>query len=155
MKRETLDTRKQVVVETAKAFPGGRECAAALLGEKVFKRFENRIYESAGVKPLTDGEICALETIAKTSFLPDYICGMYGGVFVRLPEASELDNIDLYQRSLNASAKRGELDRFMAAALADGRIDESEDKKIRALLAQFIVASHEEVGAVIELHKAG
>ncbi|MNP39722.1 hypothetical protein D3C76_1333100 [compost metagenome] len=78
---------------------------------------------------------------------------MYGGVFVRLPKSGELDNVDLYQRSLDASAKRGELDQFMAAALIDGRIDDGEAKKIHALLAQFIAASHEEVGAVIELHK--
>jgi hypothetical protein len=154
MNGKTLDTRKQVVVAAVKAFPGGRECAAAFIGEQNFKRFENRIYESAGMKPLTNGEVCALETEAKTNFMPDYICAMYGGVFVRLPEAGQLDNVDLYQRALAASSQRGELDHMVAMALEDGEIDVAEAKKIRALHTKYLSASLEAVGAVIELHKA-
>lgn len=153
MKSPALDTRKQVVVAVAKAFPGGRECAAAFLGMENFKRFENQIYEAAGVKPLTDGEVCALETQAKTSYLPEYICAMYGGVFVKLPDAGELDNVDLYQRALDASAQRGTLDQMVSLALEDGEIDASEAKKIRAMHAKYISASLETVAAVIELHQ--
>ncbi|WP_223519664.1 YmfL family putative regulatory protein [Pseudomonas sp. GL-B-19] len=153
MKSPVLETRRAVVVEVAKKYPGGQACASARLSLEL-KRFKNQVYESGGVVPLSDEEVYVLESEQGTTRLPDYICAMYGGVFVRLPESGELDNIDLYQRSLNASAKRGELDRFMAAALDDGRIDASEAKKIRALLAEFIAASHEEVGAVIELHKS-
>ena len=153
MKSPPLDTRKQVVVAVAKAFPGGRECAAAFLGMENFKRFENQIYEAAGVKPLTDGEVCALETQAKTSYLPEYICAMYGGVFVKLPDAGELDNVDLYQRALDASAQRGALDQMVSLALEDGEIDASEAKKIRAMHAKYISASLETVAAVIELHQ--
>ena len=153
MKSPALDTRKQVVVVVAKAFPGGRECAAAFLGMENFKRFENQIYEAAGVKPLTDGEVCALETQAKTSYLPEYICAMYGGVFVKLPDAGELDNVDLYQRALDASAQRGALDQMVSLALEDGEIDASEAKKIRAMHAKYISASLETVAAVIELHQ--
>lgn len=153
MKSPALDTRKQVVVAVAKAFPGGRECAAAFLGMENFKRFENQIYEAAGVKPLTDGEVCALETQAKTSYLPEYICAMYGGVFVKLPDAGELDNVDLYQRALDTSAQRGALDQMVSLALEDGEIDASEAKKIRAMHAKYISASLETVAAVIELHQ--
>lgn len=153
MKSPALDTRKQVVVAVAKAFPGGRECAAAFLGMENFKRFENQIYEAAGVKPLTDGEVCALETQAKTSYLPEYICAMYGGVFVKLPDAGELDNVDLYQRALDASAQRGALDQMVSLALEDGEIDASEAKKIRAMHAKYISTSLETVAAVIELHQ--
>ena len=153
MKSPALDTRKQVVVAVAKAFPGGRECAAAFLGMENFKRFENQTYEAAGVKPLTDGEVCALETQAKTSYLPEYICAMYGGVFVKLPDAGELDNVDLYQRALDASAQRGALDQMVSLALEDGEIDASEAKKIRAMHAKYISASLETVAAVIELHQ--
>lgn len=154
MKSPALDTRKQVVVAAANAFPGGRECAAAFLGKDNFKRFENQIYEAAGVKPLTNGEVCALETESKTTFMPDYICSMYGGVFVKIPEAAELDNVDLYQRSLAASSQRGELDHMVAMALEDGEIDAAEAKKIRALHTKYLSASLEAVAAVIELHKA-
>lgn len=154
MKSPVLETRRAAVIAAANAVSGGLPCAAAFLGEEDFKRFKNRIYESAGVKRLTDDEVCVLETQAKTTFLPDYICGMYGGVFVKIPEAGELDNVDLYQRSLAASAQRGALDQMVASALEDGEIDECEAKKIRALHAKYMSASLEAVGAVIELHKA-
>jgi len=155
MKTPVLETRRAAVIEAANAVPGGLQCAAAVLGEESFKRFKNRIYESAGVKPLTDDEICVIETHTHTTYLPDYICAMYGGVFVRLPEAGQLDNVDLYQRSLNASAQRGALDQMVATALEDGEIDAAEAKKIRALHAKYMSASLEAVAAVIELHKAG
>lgn len=154
MKTPVLETRRAAVIEAANAVPGGLQCAAAVLGEENFKRFKNRIYESAGVKPLTDDEICVVETHAHTTFLPDYICSMYGGVFVRIPGAAQLDNVDLYQRSLNASAQRGALDQMVASALEDGEIDAGEAKKIRALHAKYMSASLEAVAAVIELHKA-
>ena len=155
MKTPVLETRRAAVIAAANAIPGGLPCAAAFLGEEDFKRFKNRIYESAGVKRLTDDEICVLETQAKTTFLPDYICGMYGGVFVKIPEAGQLDNVDLYQRALAASSQRGELDHMVALALEDGEIDAAEAKKIRALHTKYLSASLEAVAAVIELHKAG
>lgn len=154
MKSPVLETRRAAVIAAANAVSGGLPCAAAFLGEENFKRFKNRIYESAGVKPLTDDEVCVLETESKTSFLPDYICSMYGGVFVRLPKAGQLDNVDLYQRALAASSQRGELDHMVAMALEDGEIDAAEAKKIRALHTKYLSASLEAVGAVIELHKA-
>lgn len=154
MKSPVLETRRAAVIAAANAVSGGLPCAAAFLGEENFKRFKNRIYESAGVKPLTDDEVCVLETESKTSFLPDYICSMYGGVFVRLPEAGQLDNVDLYQRALAASSQRGELDHMVAMALEDGEIDVAEAKKIRALHTKYLSASLEAVAAVIDLHKA-
>jgi hypothetical protein len=153
MKTPVLETRREVMADVSSGFPGGQDCAAARLGIKP-KRLENQIYETAGCKPLSDTQIHVLEGELKTTFLPDYICSMYGGVFVRLPEAGQLDNVDLYQRSLNASAQRGALDQMVATALEDGEIDAGEAKKIRALHAKYMSASLEAVAAVIELHKA-
>lgn len=153
MKTPVLETRRQVMAEVSNAFPGGMDCAAARLGIKD-KRLENQIYETAGCKPLSDTEIHVLEGETKTTHLPNYICAMYGGVFVRTPDAAHLDNVDLYQRSLNASAQRGALDQMVASALEDGEIDADEAKKIRAMHAKYLSASLEAVAAVIELHKA-
>lgn len=153
MKTPVLDTRRQVMAAIANAFPGGMDCAAARLGIKT-KRLENQIYETAGCKPLSDAELFVLESETKTELLPDYVSAMYGGVFVKIPDAAELDNVDLYQRALNASAQRGALDRMVADALSDGEIDSGEAKKIRAMHAKYMSASLEAIGAVIELHKA-
>ncbi|MFJ2456406.1 YmfL family putative regulatory protein [Pseudomonas protegens] len=153
MKSPVLETRRAAVIAAANAVSGGLACAAAFLGED-FKRFKNRIYESAGVKPLTDDEVCALETESRTTFLPDYLCAMYGGVFVRLPDVEALDNVDMHQRSLRTAVKRGWVDQMIALALEDGEIDAVEAKEIFALHAKHMAARHEEVKAVIELHKA-
>jgi hypothetical protein len=153
MKTPVLETRREVMKAVTKGYPGGQDCAAALLSIKP-KRLENQIYETAGCMPLSDSEIHALEQVSGTGHLPDYICAMYGGVFVRLPEAGQLDNVDLYQRALAASSQRGELDHMVAMALEDGEIDVAEAKKIRGLHTRYLSASLEAVAAVIELHKA-
>ncbi|WDG45685.1 YmfL family putative regulatory protein [Pseudomonas chlororaphis] len=153
MKSPVLETRRAAVIAAANAISGGLPCAAAFLGED-FKRFKNRIYESAGVKPLTDDEVCVLETESQTTFLPDYLCAMYGGVFVRLPDSEALDNVDMHHRSLRTAVKRGRVDQMIALALEDGEIDAAEAKEILALHAKHMAARHEEVNAVIELHKA-
>jgi hypothetical protein len=154
MKSPVLDTRRKAVIASANAFPGGLAYASDFLGEENLKRFKNRIYESAGVRPLTDDEVCTLETEARTTFLPDYICAMYGGVFVRLPEVGDLDNVDMHQRSLRTSVKRGRVDQFLALALEDGEITAAEAAEILALHAKHLAARHEEVTALIELHKS-
>lgn len=152
MKRPILDSRRKVLSAVIAAFPGGRECAAAHLGMEP-KRFDNRLYENAGHKPLSDDEIHALEQLAGTTYLPDYLCGLYGGVFVPMPAAEELDNIDLYARAITTAVQRGQVDKLIADALRDSVIDEAELAEIIAAHRQHIAARHAEVGAVITLHR--
>lgn len=151
MKRPILETRRQVVLEVINAYPGGRECAAARLGYPL-KKFDNHAYENAGHRPLTDEQLNLLEQDAGTTFLPDFVCGLYGGVFVPMPASSELDNLDLYQRSLVTDVAEGKVDQIIAKALKDGRISEAELADILAAHRVHIAARHAEVGAVITLH---
>lgn len=122
MKRPVLDSRKSVVMAVIGAYPGGREYASADLGMPL-KKFDNQAYENAGSRPLADEHIHRLEQVAGTTFLADYIASMYGGMFVPLCLPETLDNVELYSRSLKASAKRGKVDQIMAAALDDGIIE--------------------------------
>lgn len=153
MKVSVLDTRRLVMVEVAKNFPGGQPCAAARLAIDT-KRLKNQIYESAGCRSLSDEQIQVLESEQGTTHLPDYICAMYGGVFVRLPESGELDNVDMHHRSLHTAVKRGRVDQLIALALEDGEISAVEASEILALHAKHLAARHEEVTALIELHKS-
>lgn len=152
MKSKILDTRKLVMSAVVKAFTGGIDCAATFLNYEKPKHLENRMYGSAGSAPMSDSEIHALEQETGTTHLPDYICAMYGGVFVRLPE-EDMDSVDLYDRSIDTSAKRGKVDLLIAAALADGEIDETEAAEILAVHTKHIAARHEQVRATIALHK--
>lgn len=69
-----------------------------------------------------------------------------------MPASSELDNLDLYQRSLVTDVAEGKVDQIIAKALKDGRISELELADILAAHRAHIAARHAEVGAVITLH---
>ncbi|MDP2747973.1 YmfL family putative regulatory protein [Pseudomonas sp.] len=151
MKRPILDSRRKVISAVICAYPGGRECAAARLGLEL-KKFDNQAYESAGHRPLADEQVHLLEQDAGTTFLPDYLSGLYGGVFVPMPEATELDNVDLYIRSLHTDVKKGAVDQIIAKALDDGSISPDELANIIEAHRQHIAARHSEVQAVVTLH---
>lgn len=150
MKQKVLTTRREVMRAAASEFPGGQACAAAHLGIKP-KRLQNQVYETAGCVPLSDDELLALESVTGTTHLPDYICALYGGVFVRMPEADE-DSIDMYARSMKTQTTRGKVDLMIAEALADGEIDAKEAAEILAVHRKHMSARHEEVSALIALY---
>lgn len=133
------------------AFPGGRECAATFLGLDL-KRFDNQLYESTGHRPLSDEQLQQLEQVSGTHYLPDYIAGLYNGLFTALPDASELDNVELYHLALAADVKEGQLNQTIADAIGDG-IDNQELAKILQVHRQHLAALHTEVLAVIALHR--
>lgn len=149
-----LETRRQVMSAVIAAFPGGRESAAARLGLPL-KKLDNHLYENAGSQPLTDAQVHQLEQQAGTAFLADYICHLYGGVFVPMPEQGELDNLELYARGLTTMQLRGMVDQLIAKSLDDGVICEAEVQAILAAHRQHIAARHSEVTAVIVLHSKG
>lgn len=151
MTRPILDSRRKVVMDVVGTFPGGRECAAAHLGLDL-KKLDNQLYENPGHRPLTDNQVRQLERVTGTSYLPDYLCGLYGGVFVAMPESGELENLDLYQRSLVTDVAEGKVDQIIARALADGRLAPSELAEILAAHREHVAARHAEIGAVITLH---
>ena len=151
-RRAILDSRRKVMSALINAYPGGRECAAALLGLEL-KKFDNQAYESTGHRPLADDQLYLLEQVAGTTFLPDYICRMYGGVFVPMPDGETIDNIDLYTLALRSDVKEGQLDQLITKALEDGQIDEAELAEIIAAHREHVAACHTEVSAVITLHR--
>ncbi len=152
MHREILASRRRAVIAAVSAFPGGRECAATHLGLDL-KRFDNQLYENPGHRPLSDEQVAQLERLAGTTLLVDYLCALYGGVFVPMPDAEQLDNIDLYSRALATDVAEGKVNQIIAQALHDGRLDEAELAEIIAAHRQHIAARHAEVGAVITLHR--
>ncbi|MFJ3369785.1 YmfL family putative regulatory protein [Pseudomonas sp. NPDC086251] len=154
MKRPVLANRKDVVSAVICAYPGGRLYAAAELGMSI-KKFDNQAYENAGSRPLIDDHVHRLEQVAGTTFLPDYISGLYGGMFVPLTIPGTLDNIDLYSRSVKAAAKRGLVDQIISKALDDGVIEKSEADAIIAALIHYMSARHAEVLATIQLYGRG
>jgi hypothetical protein len=153
MKSPVLKTRKDMMSEIIRSYPNGREGAAAHLGMKV-KKFDNQTYENAGCRPLSDAQIFLLEQERGTLHFPNYVAQMYGGLFVPVADPETLDNVELYARSVQVSAKRGCVDQAIAQALEDGSINEKEAEIILNAHNLHMAARHSEVLAAIDLYRA-
>lgn len=119
------------------------------------KKFDNHVYENAGSRPLSDDQIHLLEQGASTSYLPEYVASLYGGMFVPLADPETLDNVELYTRSVSTAAKRGVVDQIIEKALDDGVIEKGEADAILAAHSLYLSARHSEVLATIQLHSKG
>ncbi len=140
--------------EIIRSYNGGREAAAARLGLKL-KKFDNHAYENAGCSPLSDTQVFMLEQDCGTNHFPNYIASMYGGLFVPMADPETLDNVELYARSVQVSAKRGCVDQAIAAALEDGSISDEEAEFIMDAHNLHVAARHAEVLAAIALYRPG
>ncbi|WP_313364484.1 YmfL family putative regulatory protein [Pseudomonas sp.] len=153
MKTPVLESLRQVVSAIVCAYPGGRECAAAQLGLQL-KQFDNRVYENAGSRPLTYDQIHQLEQVANTTHLPEFVARLYGGMFVPLTKTEDLDNVELFRRSLKTDAKLGQIDQLIAASIEDGVIEACEALAIIQALTRYFAARTAEVAATIQLYSA-
>lgn len=153
MKTPVLETLRQVVSAVVCAYPGGRECAAARLGYQL-KQFDNRVYENAGSRPLSYDQIHQLEQEVNTTHLPEFIARLYGGMFVPLSKTEDLDNVELFRRSLKTDAKLGHIDQLIAASIEDGVIEACEALAIIQALTRYFAARTAEVAATIQLYSA-
>lgn len=153
MNRSVLKTRKDVVSAIIRAYPGGRAKASAHLGLEL-KKFDNHAYENNNARPLNDLQLCQLEATAHTTFLPEFIASLYGGIFVKVADVDALDNVELYAMSMVTSAKRGAVDLEIAKALADGSITNTEAEEIMRAHEAHMSARHTEVLSAIALHRS-
>ncbi|RRV41193.1 YmfL family putative regulatory protein [Pseudomonas sp. p106] len=153
MKTTVLESLRQVVSAVVCAYPGGRDSAAERLGYQL-KQFDNRAYENAGSRPLSYEQIHLLEQDAKTTHLPEFIARLYGGMFVPLSKTEDLDNVELFQRSLRTDAKLGHIDQLIASAIEDGVIEACEAMTIIQALTRYFAARTAEVTATIQLYSA-
>ncbi|MNE94979.1 hypothetical protein D3C80_1930080 [compost metagenome] len=64
-----------------------------------------------------------------------------------------LDNTELYSLSIKTSALRGKVDQIIAKALADGVIEHDEEDEILCEHTRHLSARHEEILAVVQLHR--
>lgn len=153
MKCKVLAARK-AAMSSIVASSGGCKVAAAQLGLNQ-KKFENHLYGNGNCRPLTDAQIHQLEEAAGTTHFPTYIAGIYGGLFVPLADPDTLDNVELFNRSVQVAAKRGTVDQIIAQALDDGSISPTEVDQILAAHQTHMAARHESVLATISLYSQG
>lgn len=151
MKREILKTRGDVMAEVTQSFTGGQKLAAQYLRIE-YKRLLNQISEANGVVPLSDEQICILEEINGTNHLPDYICAMYGGYFVKVEDAEDLTNYDLFELEMQAKAKNAERISATSKALIDGKITAKEAKVLLNKFRSETASAERVLRAIIKVH---
>lgn len=76
-------------------------------------------------------------------------------MFVPVTASADLDNVEMYNRSVKAAAKRGMVDQIIAKALDDGVIEAAEAEAIIKALMHYMSARYAEVLATIQLHGRG
>ncbi|MFC3939186.1 YmfL family putative regulatory protein [Pseudomonas gingeri] len=153
MKTKVLKTRREVVSAIICTYPGGRECAAARIGLSL-KKFDNHAYENNNCRPLTDVQVFQLEQETGTQHFANYVASMYGGMFVPVADPGSLDNVEMYARAMQSSAKQGTVDQIIAQALEDGVITEDEAQLILNAHTLHLAARTAEVYAAIDLYRA-
>jgi len=152
MESQVLKTRREVVSAIICIFEGGRECAAARIGLQL-KKFDNHAYENNNCRPLTDAQIFQLEQVTGTQHFPTYVAAMYGGMFVPVIHPENLDNVEMYARAIQSSAKHGTVDQIIAQALEDGVITDAEAQLIQNAHTLHMAARTAEVYAAIDLYR--
>lgn len=141
---------KDTVKAMCKAYPGGRSAMAGALGMTVTE-FNNNLYEKNGCRFFEHHELEAMEDISGTSLLAEYFSRRRGGMHVDVPKFEELDQVELFQKSIRTAAERGQVDLIIQKALADGVIDEGEAAEIEIHHAKHLAAREEEIRAILAL----
>lgn len=150
MKCKVLLARKATISSIIASSGGCRQAAGVLAMNQ--KKFENHAYGGGSASPLNDAQILKLEQAAGTAHFPAYVAGIYGGLFVPLADPDTLDNVELFNRSVQVAAKRGTVDQIIAQALDDGSISPAEIDQILAAHHAHMAARHESVLATISLY---
>ncbi|WP_413734371.1 YmfL family putative regulatory protein [Sodalis sp. RH21] len=141
---------KETVKAMCKAYPGGRSAMAGALGMTI-TQFNNNLYEKNGCRFFENHELEAMEDISGTSLVAEYYARRRGGMFVDVPKFEELDQVELFQKSIRTAAERGRVDMIIQLALTDGVIDEDEAAEIEVHHAKHLAAREEEIRAILAL----
>lgn len=139
---------KQVVKDMCKEIPGGREAMAGALGMNL-TTFNNNLYEKNGCRFFEIHELEAMEDIAGNSLLADYFARRRGALLVDIPKFDDLDQVELFTKSVQTAAMRGHVDQIIQQALEDSVIDEKEAEEIDHYHRRHLAARDEEVKAII------
>ncbi|MBO8132483.1 YmfL family putative regulatory protein [Dickeya fangzhongdai] len=143
---------KENIKSMCKAYPGGRSAMAGALG-MTLSQFNNNLYEKNGCRFFEIHELEAMEDLSATALLAEYFSRRRGGLHVDVPQFEELDQVELYHRSIQTAAERGQVDQIIRQALEDGVIDDAEAAEIEHHHARHLAAREAEIRALLALFR--
>ncbi|ARZ01343.1 DNA-binding protein [Yersinia ruckeri] len=132
------------------ATPGGYErLADELHAGASHNALRNRVRQHAG-QAVPIGMAITLEQISGRTDITEAMCKRAGGVFVKLPDVTQMGNEELLIKFNELLAALGEFGRAHNEFTADGVLDRQESKRLKAkgYRAQSIIA---EILVVTEL----
>lgn len=138
---------KQAVKDMCKFLPGGREAMAGALGMSI-ATFNNNLYEKSGCRFFELHELEAMEDLSGSSILADYFARRRGALLVDIPKFEDLDQVELFTKSVQTAAMRGRVDQIIQQALDDDVIDQQEAEEIDHYHRRHLAARDEEVKAI-------
>lgn len=141
---------KETVKEMCKAYPGGRQAMAGALGMSI-TQFNNNLYEKNGCRFFEHHELESMEDLSGTNALAEYFARRSGALLVEVPKFEDLDQVELYSRSVTTVARRGLVDQMIQEAVADGVIDANEARDIERLHANHLAAREVEIRSILAL----
>lgn len=142
----------EVVKEMCNLMPGGQSAMAGALRMSLDK-FRNKLYETKGCRFFDISELEAMEDFVGKPFLAEYFAKRQGGVFTKLPDADELDSVELFNIAVNADAKKALLSLLVSKSIEDGVIDKKEEKQILNCLNEFFGSKMNEVAALLKVYQ--
>ncbi|MEC5321494.1 YmfL family putative regulatory protein [Brenneria populi subsp. brevivirga] len=141
---------KETIKAMCKAYPGGKSAMAGALG-MTLTEFNNNLYEKNGCRFFEIDELEAMEDLSGTSLLAEYFAQRRGALLVDVPKFDDLDQVELYSRSVYTAARRGKVDQMIKEAIEDGVIDEHEAKEISFHHARHLAAREAEIRCMLAL----
>lgn len=123
---------KNVIIEMVKKCQGGKSAVAAFLGMKECE-FNNRLYQTKGQR-FTEEELIAIETEYGVSDWSDELNRRLGKVSFAIPNADELDLVELSSLQLHERAASGVFFAKLDEFVQDGVLTNVEQDILRKLL---------------------
>lgn len=142
---------KKTIIEMIEKCNGGKAAVAGFLGLSE-AGLNNRLYQTKGQRFTTEELIAIQQEFGVTDFTQE-LCRQVGGVFVPLPNADELDSVEIAEIQRHELSVRGLLFVELEKALADGEISAEEEMLIRKILNKHLSATHQAIDSVIVLNR--
>lgn len=120
-----MDTIRQAILDMIKSLPGSWQAAFQGLGLKSQAALENRVYERQGQSMRTS--LCLdLQSLSNTTRYAEAIAELSGGVFIRLPQTSDVGNDDLLEKFNALYAELGRLSAVFRESVKDNEVNATE-----------------------------
>lgn len=145
--------KREMIKLMCEVFPGGRAALADALGMKLVE-FNNNLYEKNGCRFFSFEELEHMQELTQSKAVAEYFAQKLGAVVVKVPDAAELDSVELHHLSLNTDVRRGEVDHLiMSSIFNDGYIDEKEEALIMKKHRHHLAARDKEVKATLLVYR--